>query len=202
MVAEGGQGGGQGGGTVSATDISDRLAAVAKYIAESKKFSKAKAEAIAYGESLRALRDNSMKKIEGYQDEGEGQFLDNTAQAPAEFQAVQNDIIAGQTEAQDNMNRYAAMNLARQGVRGGQAATLQNRQVGELNQNMQRDSNELMYQDARERRNQRSGYFSQKGLMPWQTMSDVNSYMPSAAEVNNMFKVKSSIYRGDPVQKK
>ena len=53
--------------------------------------------------------------------------------------------------------------LARAGVKGGQAANLYGREIGELQQGGMRDVNKLAYEDAQNRENQKRQYLAQKG---------------------------------------
>jgi hypothetical protein len=152
-------------------------------------------EALAYGDYLMGLRNQSIDKIGGMQKDAEKQFLDETANAPIEIIPLANSIREQATEAQQEGMRQYGSNLAAQGVRGGQAATLMNRQAGQTTRGMQQDLTKLYYDDARERRVFRAPYFSTKAITPWKTLSDINTYMPSGTEIANMFQQKSS-YRG------
>ena len=93
------------------------------------------------------------------------------------------DIAEQSTETQRGNLRQINANLAMQGVRGGQAAILANRALGQTTRDTQRDINNLVYNEALNRQNSRLNYFGDKSLTPWKTMS--GAYGNSMVGANN-----------------
>lgn len=84
--------------------------------------------------------------------EGESAF-NNISSAPSEaLETMSSDIASGNAEELQQGARQMGANLALQGVRGGQAATLLNRGSGQQAVDAQRRINELKYQDESTRK--------------------------------------------------
>lgn len=96
--------------------------------------------------------------------QGEAQFLNSTANAPQELQnyidAFTKNTLPQQQQA---MNQFRST-LNQNNVRGSRASTLANRQYGEYNNQLNQNIQNTAFQNAMDRQNQRSQYFSNKGL--------------------------------------
>ena len=77
------------------------------------------------------------------------------------LQTLQGDIENKNTRAMQDTAKQVGANLATQGVRGGQAAILQNRAVGEQGLSAQEDIDELLAQQAAATQAQQAGYNTQ-----------------------------------------
>jgi hypothetical protein len=85
---------------------------------------------------------------------------DATASAPSELLQEKSDIENKNTRELQDISKQVGANLATSGVRGGQAATLQNRAVGEAGINAQNNIDELLAQDAAQRRSAKTGFYT------------------------------------------
>lgn len=101
----------------------------------------------------------------------EPQYLQEANTQLPELMQLNQDILNQGTEAQRANRRQIEATLANQGVRGGQAAILENRALGETTRDLQRDINQNIYNEALNRQNSRLNYYGQKSLSPWTTMS-------------------------------
>ena len=148
----------------------------------------------AYQNYLNGITDSMAKALEGraekYDNKLQNQF--NTAEPEfqqeaytqlPELQNLMNDIATQNTETQRGDLRRINAVLAQQGVRGGQAAILANRALGETSRDTLRDLNKLAYDEAANRQNARLNYYSNKALTPWNTMS--SAYGNSMVGANN-----------------
>ena len=115
--------------------------------------------------------------------EAEPQYLSEANTQLPELQNLIKDIAEQSTETQRGNLRQINANLAMQGVRGGQAAILANRALGQTTRDTQRDINNLVYNEALNRQNSRLNYFGDKSLTPWKTMS--SAYGNSMVGANN-----------------
>ena len=134
----------------------------------------------------KALNERAEKydtKLQDQFSQAEPEFQNEANTQLPELAKLQQDIADANTEAQRANRRQIEATMARQGVRGGQAAILENRALGETSRDMQRDINQLAYDDASNRQNARLNYYQQKALSPWQTMS--NAYGNSMVGANN-----------------
>jgi hypothetical protein len=109
-------------------------------------------------EQLNASLDRN-KQLSG---EGEAGFLNSVSAPPPELTQLKSDIANQSTEAQNAQRGQVNLNLAQQGVRGGQAATLANRSSGELNKQLGYNVNQLAYDDATKRASEKAGYYAGK----------------------------------------
>lgn len=140
------------------------------------------------GSELEARADKYDTKLQDMHTSGEEQFLNEANTQLPELGQLVTDISNEAAEAQRQNARQVGAELARQGVRGGQASILANRATGELNRDLQRDINQTIYDEAANRQNSRLEYFGQKGLLPWSNMakgyasslSDANKYLSAA----------------------
>ena len=143
------------------------------------------------GSELEARAGKYDTKLQDMQKTGEEQFANEANTQLAELGQLVQDISDESAEAQRQNARQVNAELARQGVRGGQAGILANRATGELNRDLQRDINQTVYDEAAKRQDARLNYFGQKGLTPWSdmaqgyasSMADANKYL-SAAQGN------------------
>jgi len=122
--------------------------------------SQATADVARRGQDLTA---KAYQEMMGRSKEGEGQFLGSLNEANPAMGAYAKDI---QDMGQQNIGRHQNIinqQLGRAGVKGGQAANLYGRQIGELQQGGMRDINKLAYEDAQNKMNQKSQYFANKG---------------------------------------
>jgi hypothetical protein len=93
---------------------------------------------------------------------GEEQFLQETGALSPELTAYQEAIRRRATPEQERALAQSRLELSRQGVTGGQAATLQGRASGDLQQRLAQDVTEMAYEDALRRREARAGFFGTK----------------------------------------
>jgi hypothetical protein len=114
--------------------------------------------------------------------EAEKQFLTEANTALPELVQAKQDIQEAATEQQQAANQAMQAQLAQQGVRGGQAATLLNRGTGQLGREALRDINTLGYQEAAGRQGARLDYGKTKTLIPYQTRYNQWLNMPSDRE--------------------
>ena len=122
-------------------------------------------------------------KLQNQFNSAEPQYqLEANTQLPELTQLV-DDIANQSAEAQRQNQRQINASLAQQGVRGGQASILANRATGELNRDLQRDINQVVYDEAANRQKSRLNYYGQKALTPWHIMS--NAYGNSMIGANN-----------------
>lgn len=95
---------------------------------------------------------------------GESGFL-AANQAPNQYLDEYSSAIKNNsTAAQELARKQMAASLAQQGVRGGQAATIMGRSLGELNRNLGNDLTSLRYNDEQSRKKALQDYYSQKSL--------------------------------------
>lgn len=139
------------------------------------------------GDDMRdALEQRAEKydtKMQNMFNSAEPQFQQEANTQLPELQQLMNDIALQNTETQRGDLRRINAVLAQQGVRGGQAAILANRALGETSRDTMRDINKLAYDEAANRQNARMNYYSQKALTPWNTMS--SAYGNSMVGANN-----------------
>ena len=81
-----------------------------------------------------------------------------TASAPSELLQEQSDIANKGTRSMQDISKQVGANLATSGVRGGQAAILQNRAVGEAGVSEQENIDQLLAEDAEQRMAAKTGY--------------------------------------------
>lgn len=96
---------------------------------------------------------------------GEESLMKETESAAPELQKMMSDYAAENLLGQQENRKVVNLNLANQGVRGGQAATLANRASGDLNRGLSSDLNALAYDDAIKRRGERTKYAADKAAM-------------------------------------
>lgn len=135
------------------------------------------------GNALEARADKYDQKLQNQFNEAEPQYQQEANTALPELQQMKDDIVNQNTETQRGDLRRINAILAQQGVRGGQAAILANRAMGETSRDTLRDINNLAYNEAANRQNSRLNYYSQKALTPWQNMS--SAYSNSMVGANN-----------------
>ena len=132
---------------------------------------------------LEARAEKYDQKLQNQFNEAEPQYFNEAYTQLPELQNLIDDIATQSTETQRANRRQINANLAQQGVRGGQAAIIANRALGETTKNAQRDINNLIYDEAANRQKSRLGYFADKSLTPWKTMS--GAYGNSMVGANN-----------------
>ena len=132
---------------------------------------------------LTARADKYDTKLQNQFNLAEPEFQQEAYTALPELQNLMNDIVNQNTETQRGDLRRINAILAQQGVRGGQAAILANRALGETSRDTLRDLNKLAYDEAANRQNARLNYYSNKALTPWNTMS--SAYGNSMVGANN-----------------
>jgi len=94
--------------------------------------------------------------------QGEQGFMGSINEANPELDTMSNDIANGNARALSQGAGQMSANLATQGVRGGQAATLLNRGTGSQAISAQENINQLKYQDAATRAAQLRAYQAAK----------------------------------------
>ena len=102
---------------------------------------------------------------------GESEYLNEANTQLPELQNLMNDIANQSTETQQGDLRRINAILAQQGVRGGQAAILANRAMGETSRDTLRDINKLAYDEAANRQNSRLNYYTNKAQTPYNTLN-------------------------------
>ena len=132
---------------------------------------------------LEARAEKYDQKLQNMFNTAEPQYLDEANTQLPELQNLINDIATQNTETQRGDLRRINAILAQQGVRGGQAAILANRAMGETSRDTMRDINKLAYDEAANRQNSRLNYFSNKASTPWNTMA--GAYGNSMVGANN-----------------
>ena len=132
---------------------------------------------------LEARAEKYDTKLQNQFNEAEPQFQAEAYTQLPELGQLVEDIANQSAEAQRQNQRQINASLAQQGVRGGQASILANRATGELNRDLQRDINQVVYNEAANRQNSRLDYYGKKALTPWSTMS--NAYGNSLIGANN-----------------
>lgn len=132
---------------------------------------------------LEARAEKYDQKLQNQFNEAEPQYQQEANTQLPELQQLMKDIAEQTTETQRGNLRQINANLAQQGVRGGQAAILANRALGQTTREAQRDINNLAYNEAANRQNSRLNYYSQKALTPWSNMS--SAYGSSLSGANN-----------------
>ena len=135
------------------------------------------------GNQLEARAEKYDQKLQNQFAEAEPQYFNEAYTQLPELQNLIKDIAEQSTETQRGNLRQINANLAMQGVRGGQAAILANRALGQTTRETQRDINNLVYNEALNRQNSRLNYFGDKSLTPWKTMS--SAYGNSMVGANN-----------------
>ena len=88
---------------------------------------------------------------------------DATSSTPEELLNLKTDIENGTSRNMQNIAGQVGANLATSGVRGGQAATLQNRAVGEAGIAGETNIDQLLAEDAAQRRAAKTGYLTTIG---------------------------------------
>ena len=111
---------------------------------------------------LKTAYQQGIKNIGGMTTGAEKQLNTIEGQAAPEVQQLQKDIANKATKSMQDTAAQTGANLQAQGVRGGQAATLQNRAVGEVGLQAQRDINQVAASDAQARQALLAGYQAQK----------------------------------------
>ena len=109
------------------------------------------------------LQSRAYQEMMGRSKEGENQFLGSLNEANPALASYAKDIQDMGTQNIGRQQNIINQQLSRAGVKGGQAANLYGRQIGELQNNGMRDINKLAYEDAQNRANQKSQYFANKG---------------------------------------
>lgn len=132
---------------------------------------------------LEARAEKYDTKLQNQFNEAEPQFQQEANTQLPELQNMIKDIAEQNTETQRGNLRQINAVLAQQGVRGGQAAILANRALGQTTRDTQRDINNLVYNEALNRQNSRLNYYGDKALTPWKTMSQ--AYGNSMVGANN-----------------
>ena len=129
------------------------------------------------------------QKLQSLLYDAEPQYLQEANTQLPELTQLVKDISAQSAEAQRQNRRQVETELAQQGVRGGQAATLANRATGELNRDLQRDINQTVYNEAANRQNSRLGYTQTKALYPYQALAGAygNSYNNANNNISNAY---------------
>ena len=146
------------------------------------------------GKNLEARAEKYDQKLQNQFNSAEPQYQQEAYTQLPELQQLIKDIAEQTTETQRGNLRQINANLAQQGVRGGQAAILANRALGQTTREAQRDINNLAYNEAANRQNSRLNYYSQKALTPWSNMS--SAYGSSLSGANNaLSEAQGNVYK-------
>lgn len=95
--------------------------------------------------------DEAISRGGGQMGEGENALMASLAEANPELATQEADLLQGNAKALQDTSGQMHANLAAQGVRGGQAATLEGRAVGAMGEGVQKDINQMKFQDAETR---------------------------------------------------
>jgi len=106
--------------------------------------------------------DEAMGRANAMAGAGEQSFLGETGAPLAELGAARQDMLTGNAAALNQGAGQMGANLARQGSRGGQAATLMNRGTGQMANDANSQINQMAIDEASQRRQMRGGYFAGK----------------------------------------
>jgi len=106
--------------------------------------------------------DEAITRGSGQMGSGESELMSSLGTANPEIAQQEADLRYGNAKAIQDTTGQIHANLAAQGVRGGQAATLEGRAVGDMGINAQKDINQLKYQDADTRAAQMRAYLAAK----------------------------------------
>ena len=106
--------------------------------------------------------DKYRKKMQKLAQGTEEQFLQATGEKNPLQEGMMKDIQQQAARAQQQAAGQSAANLARSGVRGGQAATLMNRATGDVAQQFGQEQRQLAYQDYLRRQQAREQYYGNK----------------------------------------
>lgn len=106
--------------------------------------------------------EDAIKRGEVQMGQGEKGFMSSVDTASPELGQLKQDILSGRSEAINTAGREMQSKLAQGGVRGGQAATLLNRGVGQMGIESQRDINQLMGTEAMQREAEKRAYLAAK----------------------------------------
>lgn len=146
------------------------------------------------GNALEKRAEKYDQKLQNQFNIAEPQYQEEAYTQLPELQQLIKDIADQTTETQRANLRQINANLAQQGVRGGQAAILANRALGQTTRDAQRDINNLAYNEAANRQNSRLNYYSQKALTPWSNMS--SAYNNSMVGANNaLSQAQGDVYK-------
>lgn len=146
------------------------------------------------GNQLEARAEKYDQKLQNQFNEAEPQYQEEANTQLPELQKLMEDIATQNTETQRGDLRRINAILAQQGVRGGQAAILANRAMGETSRDTMRDINQLAYNEAANRQNSRLDYYSKKALTPWSAMS--SAYGNSMVGANNaLSQAQGNVYQ-------
>lgn len=94
---------------------------------------------------------------------GEERFLKETERETPELTALRRGLREEATEDIARARGETRAALAAKGVRGAQAGTILGRTIGQLRKEKERDISRLGLEEARRRREARTGFFAQKG---------------------------------------
>lgn len=98
--------------------------------------------------------------------EGEENFLQEANTPLPELGAMQSAVANQGTYAQQDLSKRLNAELAKQGVRGGQAGIISGRQMGKLGADLQKQITDYAFNEASNRQNARLQNLSQTGLLP------------------------------------
>lgn len=113
-----------------------------------------------YGLTAEEAEHGMQASDEGLANAAAGMANSANIATPA-LQAEQGAIESGATRSMQDTAKQVGANLATSGVRGGQAATLQNRAVGEVGLNAEENIDQLLAQQAAATQAQQAGYYTQ-----------------------------------------
>ena len=102
--------------------------------------------------------DQMLNRAQGMAGTGQQAFYNLTNQQLPELGQMRQDILNQSADVLNQGSRQMQANLAQQGIRGGQAATLLNRGTGEQARQSQFDLNKMIYDEAQQRKLQQQAY--------------------------------------------
>lgn len=174
-----------------------------KGVAERKAQQQAIAQEQAYADFLNQLAGKYESKLGEQQKLGEEQFLTEMAkyeEALPELQQYIEQVKKQATPEQEQARRQMEADLARGGVRGGQAATIQARETGKMGADLSTAVQEMAMKEAQERRAQqlqyKAPYFSEKGLYPYKQLS--SGYGQGMKEAQTGYQKQAASYFKKP----
>lgn len=145
--------------------------------------------------ALEGRADKYDQKLTNLYNTNQGRF-DTEANSPLpELEGLKQDLINQSYETAGANRRQIEAELARQGVRGGQAGIIAARNLGQTTKDLQHQLNQLTYNEALNRQNARLSNYSQGSLIPLKSLS--GAYGNSLASANKALSdAQGNVYQG------
>lgn len=135
-----------------------------------------------YSGDIKTERLQGRSQMQEYYNTGNKNFEREANTALPELGLMTSDIQSKGTEAQQEAMRNADAQNALHGVRGAQAVTGANRATGKITTDMQRQINQMAYDEAANRQNARLGYYNEQAMTPYRSLSNIQWWKPGEQE--------------------